>query len=166
MREGAAVGKRVVGKLVGLGVGTTDGIALGEGLGSADGGGLGAGDVGMSEGLGDGIEDGLAVGTGVVGKAVGLGDGINEGSDEGFCVGLGVGSQVVHIKVIDSVSCVSKETVQLYVPNGGVFLQFGSSCSYAAYNPPILEINQPTCLDSTHSMTPSLTRISACHTQC
>jgi len=83
----------------------------------------------MFEGLGDGTKDGLGEGTGVVGKAVGVGDGINEGPDEGVCVGLGVGSQVVHIKVIDSVSSVSNETVQLYVPNGGVFLQFGSSCS-------------------------------------
>jgi len=115
--------------LVGLGVGSSDGIALGDGLGSADGDGLGAGVVGISEGLGEGIKDGLGEGKGVVGKAVGLGDGINEGPDEGVCVGLGVGSHVVHIKVIDSVSLVSKETVQLYVPNGGVFLQFGSYCT-------------------------------------
>jgi len=64
-------------------------------------------------GLGDGIKDGLCEGTGVVGKAVGLGDGIKEGPEEGACVGLEVGSQVVHIKVIDSVSSVSKKTVQL-----------------------------------------------------
>jgi len=166
MRDGAEDGKRVVGKIVGLGVGNTDGIALGEGLGSVDGDRLGAGVVGISEGLADGIKDGLGEGTGVVGKAVGVGDGINEGPDEGVCVGLGVGSQVVHIKVIDSVSSVSNEAVQLYVPNGGVFLQFESSCSNVAYDPSVLEINQPTCLDSTHSMTPVSIRISTCHTQC
>jgi len=59
--------------------------------------------VGMPDGLGDGIIDGFDEGTGVVGKADGLGDGISEGPDEGARVGLGVGSQVVHINVIDSI---------------------------------------------------------------
>lgn len=96
-----------------MGVGTTDGIALGEGLGIAEGGELGVGVVGICVGLGDGIKDGPCEGTGVVGKSVGLGDGINEGTEEGACDGLEVGSQVVHIKVIDSVSSVSENKVQL-----------------------------------------------------
>lgn len=138
INDGYDDGTLVVGKEVGLGVGTADGLILGEGLGIDDGDTLGMGVVGKSEGLGDGMEDGLGEGKGVVGKAVGLGVGIDEGEGDGTDVGLGVGSQVVHVIVIDSISITDPllETFQLTESSGGVFLQFGSTCPNIASNPP------------------------------
>jgi len=97
------VGSRVVGKLVGLGLGNNEGLSEGSVV------------VGTFEGFGDGKIDGIKLGD-RVGRTVGVGDGIEVGKTVGDGDGLRVGVLVgVALGFLVGFLVGSSENIQLTV---------------------------------------------------